>query len=105
MSFAPIGYPARAERKKTITNSRQTDFFVYLVLVFFKNNRFTIIFENTKKGNNSGKILIAQMEIPFKKDFAHNRGLIIIIMQIIIKNNTVILFDFKNLIIYNSIAK
>ena len=58
-----------------------------------------------KNGNNIGKTLNAHTLIAFKHDFEHVAGSSIKIKHIANKNSTLILFDFKMLIIYNIIIK
>ena len=64
ISFVPMGYPDRQDNKKVKMPLLKEE------LKGFLFESWTISLLNTKKGNNKGKTLSAQTEIPFKKHFA-----------------------------------
>ncbi|MBE5741411.1 MAG: hypothetical protein E7351_02665 [Clostridiales bacterium] len=65
--------------------------------------RFMISLTSIKKGNSTGKILNAHTLIAFRQELEQIVGLIMKKMHTIIRKSTIILFDFKILIIYNNI--
>ena len=69
----------------------------------FVSLKLTIIRVKTKKVKSNGKTLKPHTLTAFKQEFMHIVGLNIKNKQIINKNMTIILFDFKCLIIYNNI--